>query len=87
MAGEDVIPREKANERFKELGFSVFMVKATVGLAQVEVCQRAEQLAKVWWESRERGLHDVSELLREVASVTDAVHKLQAAEKKSKEGC
>lgn len=84
MAADAVIvPAGKgANDAFKALGFSVFMVKANVGLAQLEVCQRAKHMTEVYWKWREKPNGNISELLRELASVSDAVHKLEDAEGK-----
>lgn len=81
-----IIPAGKgSNDAFKALGFSVFMVKAGVGLAQLEVCRRAEEMTRVYWVWREKGVNtNISVLLRELASVSDAVHKLQEAERKAR---
>lgn len=81
-----IVPAGKAaSDAFKAMGFSVFMTRATVGLAQVEVCQRAKRMTEVYWRWREKGVNtNISELLRELASVSDAVHKLQEAERKAR---
>jgi len=80
-----IVPAGKgSNDAFKALGFSVFMVKGTVGLAQLEVCKRAKHMTEVYWRWREKPNGNISELLREIASVSDAGHKLEDAEKKAK---
>lgn len=83
-----IVPAGKmSNDAFKALGFSVFMTRGTVGIAQVEVCQRAKHMTEVYWRWRKKGVNsNISELLRELASVSDAVHKLEEAEKKAKGG-
>jgi hypothetical protein len=82
MGAENVIPIEKSNERFKELGFSVFMVKAHVGLAQLEVVQRAERLVETYRIWRERPNSNISDVLRDIALVDAAVEDLKKAEEK-----
>lgn len=88
MSADAIIVKAGSNEEkqaFKDLGFSVFMVRGMVGLAQLEVCRRAEHLVEVYWKNR--GLTgNTAEMLREIASVSDAVHKLQDAEKKARGG-
>lgn len=69
----------EVDDRFKKLGSSVFMVSASVGLAIEEVVRRARRLAKFY-----RRYSKLSDLLRDVASVEDAVLKLKAAERKAK---
>jgi len=82
-----IVPESRANETFKALGFSVFMVKGTVGIAMVEVVQRAERLNKVYTAWMKRGVNtNISKVLRELASVSDAVEKYQDAQKKARGG-
>lgn len=77
-----IVPNRLANDAFKAMGFSVFMVKANVGLAQLEVVNRSRHMTEVYWRWRKKPNGNISELLRELASVSDAVHKLDDAEKK-----
>lgn len=82
MAKGDVIPEEKSNERFKELGYSVYMVTAKIGLAQVEALLRTKRMVRVYKRWRKNPNSNISELLREIASVSDAIEKLKKAEGK-----
>lgn len=78
-----IMDNRKPNDAFKDLGYSVFMTKAHVGLAQNEVCERAKRMTEVYWAWRKNGVNtNISALLRELASVSDAVHKLEEAEGK-----
>lgn len=82
MSAGEVVPSEQTNQKFKEMGFSVFMVRASVGLAQLEVVKRSRRMTEVYWKWREQPNGNISDLLREIASVSDAVHKLEEAEGK-----
>lgn len=78
-----IVPAGKgSNDAFKALGFSVFMVRANVGLAQLEVVERSKRLIETYRAWREHPNGNISEVLRDLASVDDAIEKLRQAEEK-----
>ena len=81
---KNVVSAEKQNDRFKELGSSVYMVAAPIGLAMDEVVRRSRRLSAVWLRWRKNPNGNVSNVLREIASVYAGVADLREAERKSK---
>lgn len=77
-----IVPEGKTNEKFKELGQSAFMVNAKIGLAMVEVIRRAKRMKRVHRKWGKNPNSNISDLLREIASVCAALDDLERAEAK-----
>jgi hypothetical protein len=75
----EFIKEDQTNEKFKAMGFSVYMVNAKIGLAQLEVISRTKRLVDTWSAYRESGV-SLADVTRDFASVADALDKLKKAE-------
>jgi hypothetical protein len=79
-----IMSPDEARANFSKLGSSVFMVQAPVGLGLVDVATAAKRMERVWWKWRKKPNGNISELLREIASVAAAVSKLRDAERRGR---